>query len=327
MGLRAHRLAAAAWALVATLLLLAPAARAQAPSPTCVEVVTPRADAAGLLRLVRDEVDRHPSHRAVDTGATPPGEASDEVCPTHLRVELIEVQEGRFVTARVNESVPHRERVEGEGDAGKALNAAIGRALTVVLHNDPVTLRGPSNEGWLGEKGRALRRRGENLFGAELHQTSAWVDGQVDSLPGMTLTARREIDDWHLGVRLSAAWEPGDTVYDNAHLSLVVGGGVEVAHFFDPLADTSFFVAGGLGLVVQRFTGPATYLETGARGAANKLLLEVGARAGVEMFRTADTRVDFFAHLSLPVMPSRDKDYGVVDQWVPSGGLGAGVAF
>lgn len=301
------------------------AARAQAPSPTCVEVVTARGDAAGLLRLVRDEVDRHPSHHAVDPlpGAAPGSE--DEGCPTHLRVEIIEVTEGRFLTARVNEAVPHRERIEGKDAA--ALTTALSRALTIVLHNDPVTLRGPASENWLAQKGGALRRKGQNLFGAELTQTSAWVDGGVDTLPGLSVVARREIEDWHLAVHLSGAWAPASTSDRNAHLSMLAGGGVDVAHFFDALSDTSFFVGGGLGLIVQRFEGPATYLETGARGTANKLLLEVNGRAGVEMFRTADTRVSFFAHLSLPTFPSRDRDQGVIDAWVPTGGLGVGAAF
>lgn len=304
--------------------LWAGAARAQAPSPTCVEVVTARGDAAGLLRLVRDEVDRHPSHHAVDPL---PGAAGieDDGCPTHLRVEIIEVTEGRFITARVNEAVPHRERIEGKDAA--ALATALSRALTVVLHNDPVTLRGPTTENWLAQKGGALRRRGQNLFGAELTQTSAWVDGGVDTLPGLSIVARREIEDWHLAVHLSGAWAPASTSDTSAHLSMLAGGGVDVAHFFDALSDTSFFVGGGLGLVVQRFEGPATYLETGARGTANKLMLEVSGRAGVEMFRTADTRVSFFAHLSLPTFPSRDRDQGVIDTWVPTGGVGVGATF
>ena len=311
----------------AALLVLtsATAAWAQAPSPTCVEVVTARGDAAGLLRLVRDEVDRHPSHRAVELGQTPASEAGDDVCPTHLRVELIEVREGRFLTARINDAVPHRERVDG--DDTRALGTALERALTVVLHNDPVRLRGPNRENWLSRKGGDLRRHGQNLFGAELYQSTAWVDGGINTLPGLALVARREIDDWYLGIRLAGAWEPGDAVYDTAHLSLVASGGLEVAYFLDALADDSFFFGGLVGLDVQRVTGPAKFLEAGDRGAANKVLLTLGGRAGYEMFRTTDTRVNFFAHMTLPVMPTRDKDTGVIDQWVPSAGLGVGAAF
>jgi hypothetical protein len=102
---------------------------------------------------------------------------------------------------------------------------------------------------------------------------------------------------------------------------------VEVEHFFDGLADTSFFVGGGVGLDVQRFTGPARYLEPGATGTATEVVVGVTGRAGLELFRTADTRVRIFGQISLPVMPSSDDDAGVVDAWVPSATVGAGVVF
>lgn len=305
-------------ALVLVLGLVAPTRGwAQAATTTCVTVATDRGDAEGLLRLVRSELDRHSSHRSVDPAR--------EACATHLRIEIIDVREGRFLTARMSESVPHRERIEGN-DA-RALEAALERALVIVLHNDPRRLVGPERDHWLARQGTALRRRGQTLLGAELAQTTAYVDGRFDFLPGVALVARREVDDWHLGVRLSAAWDPGAGVADHARLTLTAGGAVEVEHFFDGLADTSLFAGGGVGLDVQRFTGPARYLEPGDTGAATEVVVALAGRIGIELFRTADARVRLFGQVALPVMPSSDDDAGVVDAWVPTATLGAGVVY
>lgn len=300
--------------LVLAALLAAGRASAQAPTATCVEVITPRPDAGGLLRLVRDEVDRHGSHRVVDGD-----------CQAWLRVELIEVKEGRFLTARVGSSVPHREHIEDT--SARALSKALERAITVVLHNDPTRLYGPERDTWFHRNAGALRREGRNLFGAEMYGASAYVDGQVDSLPGINLVARREVEAWHLGFRAGAAWHPGDVIDRQAHLTMLATGAVEVVWFTDALADKSWYLGGQAGLEVQRFTGPATFLEEGTNGAVNKVLMSLGARAGAELFRTTDTRMNLFALISLPVKPSTDKDQGVIDQWVPSLSLGAGVVF
>jgi hypothetical protein len=57
------------------------------------------------------------------------------------------------------------------------------------------------------------------------------------------------------------------------------------------------------------------------------VVIGLTGRAGLELFRTADARVRVFGQLSLPVMPSSDDDAGVVDAWVPTATVGAGVVF
>ena len=43
--------------------------------------------------------------------------------------------------------------------------------------------------------------------------------------------------------------------------------------------------------------------------------------------RTADVHILVFLQITLPAFISDDPDHGVVDQWVPSAGLGAGVLY
>lgn len=317
-------------ALVIGLVALASApqaARAQAATPTCVEVVTRRPDRADLARFVRAEVDRHPTHRAVDPGDTPLEQTPDALCPSRLRVELIEVKEGRFLTGRINEAVPHRERIEGDAQDAAAFERAVIALLKVVLHNDPVRLYGPDRDNFLSRTGGALRRRGQNLFGADIEQVTAVVDGEVLGLPGAALQARRELDGWLLGIRAGAAFGLGARTQDTARLKFLADAAVHVDVFTSPLAESSFFWGGEAGLQFQRFEGPATLLPGEGSETATTAIFGLGARAGYELFRTADMRVNLHARLFLPVMKSADKEAGVVDAWVPSLTVGAGVLF
>ena len=50
-------------------------------------------------------------------------------------------------------------------------------------------------------------------------------------------------------------------------------------------------------------------------------------RAGVETMRTADVRLVAFLQVLLPVGESSDPDHGVVNQWVPSAAIGAGLLY
>ena len=76
-----------------------------------------------------------------------------------------------------------------------------------------------------------------------------------------------------------------------------------------------------------RFEGPATFDGPGATGTASSSGLSLGLRGGVETLRTADVRMLAFLQVTLPAFVSDDPDHGVVDQWVPSAALGAGVLY
>jgi hypothetical protein len=137
-------------AIVLGMLAFGKPTRAAGRIATCVEVQVSSGDERAFRSLVESELDRHPTHHAV----------SDD-CVSYLKVELIDLgrADGRYLTARINDQVPQRERVERDG-----LTPALGRLLTILLHNDPVTLRGPEHQTWLGKHAEEFLR-GRNRFG------------------------------------------------------------------------------------------------------------------------------------------------------------------
>ncbi len=296
-------------ALLMLACLLPTGAWAQATTATCVDVLTRRTDAEELRRLVVDELDRHPTHRSAEQG-----------CSSHLRVELIEIAEGRFLTGRINDQVPHRERVEGDD-----LTGALSALLTVVLHNDPVRLRGPRREGWL-RRGLRVLKSGRTLWGVEAYQVGAWLDGRSASLPGLALQLRREVTSWHLGARLGYAGRLGDDP-DHLVMNHHVTAHLQLAWFASELADTSFYATGLVGLEHQRFAGPAPHFGVNEHDEFSATGLGAGARVGVEFFRTTTGRLDVFAQLVAPAFVAADEEGGVVDAWLPTLSVGAGMLF
>ena len=102
---------------------------------------------------------------------------------------------------------------------------------------------------------------------------------------------------------------------------------IEGALYASPEENTSLFASGLVGLVHQRFAGPATLDGPGATGRASSSGLSLGVRAGIETMRTADLRLVAFLQVMLPVFVAADPDHGVVDNWVPSAAIGAGLLY
>ena len=293
-------------ALCAVLVLWVGVARAQGPTNTCVEVAGAQADEVDLKRLVMTEVDRHATHRAVETD-----------CSSYLRVELLQIGTSRYLTGRINTQVPHREQVEGD------MAQAVERMLRVVLHNDPVRLRGPRDEGWL-RAGIGALKNGRMLYGIEAFQLMALLDG-VESMPGLAIMVRREVARWHLAARASYAGRFADAGPD-LHLVGHLGVQLHVMWFADPQADTSFYIGGLGGLEHHRFEGPSA-VENNDVLSATATTFGLGLRMGVELFRTTSSRFDLFAQAVAPVASSTDAENGVVDAWMPTVALGAGILF
>jgi len=297
--------------LVAGALLALAARPAAAQLRTCVHVEPGKTDAQALTRLVKAELDRHPSHRAVD-----------EDCQGYLTVELLDVGGGeRWVTGRINTQVPFREKVGADGIA-----PAVQRLLAVVLNNDPVILQGPESNTWLRRQGRALERKSVMHFGAELYELGARLGGSFDTLPGVAFTGRREVSALYVGARLAGAFNP-DSGGDRLHLRAEFDAQVEASLYASTAENTSLFAGALLGLSYHRFEGPATFDGPGATGTATSAGLSFGLRAGVETLRTADVHVLAFLQVMLPAYVSSDPDHGVVDQWIPTLGLGAGILY
>ena len=257
---------------------------------------------------MRSELDRHPTHRSASAD-----------CATGLLVEEIQMAARRFLTGRIGAEVPHRVRVDP--DAG--IDAALAELLTIVLHNDPIRLEGPSRPSWLVRRADGLRRRGVTLYGVEVFQRALRVGGRTQSQPGVALRLRREAGDVHLGLVIGLSADVAGAS-EETRLEAAMTTAVEVAVFASELADTSVYGAARFGLAVQRFEGPATRLSPGTRVTATDAPLAAGLRAGVELLRTTDMRFDLFVDALLPVLPARDLEAGVVDAWVPMLAVGAG---
>jgi hypothetical protein len=308
-----RRAASRGLAALAAALALASASRAaQAQLRTCVQIEAPPAAAEALGRLVRTEIDRHPTHRAA---------TSD--CEAYLTVEIIDLgaQGGSWVTGRINTQVPQRERVGADG-----LPPAIERLLTVVLHNDPLVLRGPESTSWLRRQERDLRLKSVMRFGLEAYELGAPLGGSLAMLPGVAITARRELDALYVGVRVAGALDPA-TRPSGLHLKAQVDAQLEAALYARPSAAVSLFAGVLVGMVYQRFEGPAPLDGPAATGSATAAGLSLAVRGGVEAMRIADVHLLVFLELEAPAFVSDDPDHGVVSQWVPSGTLGVGVLF
>ena len=102
---------------------------------------------------------------------------------------------------------------------------------------------------------------------------------------------------------------------------------VEAAIYARPNAPWSFFASGLVGMVYQRFAGPAPFDAPGASGIATSTGLSLAVRGGIEALRTSDLRLVAFLQLGAPAFISNDPDHGVVNQWTPTVALGTGVLF
>jgi hypothetical protein len=280
-------------------------AGAQARVRVCIQVNSGQSDSTELRRLVKTELDRHPSHQAVE-----------DACESHLRIELVQIDaRERYVTGRIDTQVPHRESVGSDGMA-----AAVERLLTIVLHNAPQRLRGPERDDWIGRTKEAFLLRGTTHFGLELYQTTAWVDDRLQALPGAAFAARRELDRVHVGVRLGAASVLGD-VGPGLHLAQQVLAQVELGLFSSGEADIAGFAALTAGLEYQRFAGPSSHPERRI-SSASFMGFSGGARGGVELLRTSHARAQLFVQLLAPAFVARDDAGTLIDQWTPTAAIG-----
>jgi hypothetical protein len=294
------------------LALLGASRPARAQLRTCVEVEAPAKERDAIAALVKTELDRHPTHHAAEVD-----------CQGTLTVEIIDLgaRDGRWVTGRINTQVPHREKV---GDDG--LPPAVDRMMRVVLNNDPLVLVAPGSQSWLERQRHALEVRSAMHWGLEVYEVVAPLGASAATLSGFGLSLRREASALYIGARLGAAFDPAGSRGD-LQLHMQFEAELEAGAYASPAATTSLFASVLVGALHQRFEGPAPLDGPAAIGTAALTGVAVAGRAGVEALRASDMRVVAFVQLELPAFVSRDTDHGVVDQWVPSASLGAGLLF
>lgn len=295
-------------AFIAAGWLLPLVASAQAPrTRTCIQVTGAGDDTNTLEDLTRWETDRHTTHIA-----------ATERCETTVRIERFDIGTRSYLTGRMSDSVPHREEIV-EGDVARAIE----RLLRVLFNNDPVRMRGPRRFDALRQRLASLKA-GRMVYGIEAFQLIALVDDDPQSVAGVAINVRREVDAWQIGGRLHYAGK-----FDGVGAALTLVGHLavqlNVMWFTHPDADTSAYFGVVAGLDHQRYEGPSGV--DGGPSSTSASLLAVGGRFGVELFRATRTRADLFAQVMAPVGATTDDQDLVIDAWVPSATVGLGVAF
>ena len=200
------------------------------------------------------------------------------------------------------------------------------RLLTVVLNNDPLILKGPNRTPGSGARvGRWNNAARCTSAGRSTSWRRGW-DPIVDFLPGVAIVVRREVSALHIGARVGGAFNPGREP-DRLQLNTQIDAQIEGAVYASPAENTSLFASALIGLVHYRFEGPAPLDGPGATGTTSSSGLSLGVRGGVETMRTSDVRLVAFLQVAVPAFKSSDPDHGVVNNWVPSLAVGAGLLY
>ena len=295
------------WLGLAAVLWSVPAA---GKIPLCVSTAGFESQsAADYQRMVSTEIRRHAHHTPVKAG-----------CNVTLHVELLNVKPTAYVTGYLDGQVPTRVSVNKSGDVPEA----ISRLVAKVLESDPAA--------WVRQPGDYLEqvlvsdaglKRGVMLFGMEAFQHLTRTGKGPTTLPGLGARIRRGIGPVQVGARLSLAYlprNPGPT--SDPQMSLMASLEPEVAWYASSHAASSFYLAGSLGLTVFRFDG---------FGEGQESLVDVGvslgARAGVELLRVHDFRLDLFVQAQLPCFISDSPESNIVDAYTPGIQIGGGIAF
>lgn len=270
--------------------------------PTCVRVSTTETDPGAFVRLVEVEVDRHLSHQV------------SQGCTSRIHIELFALEGRRWLTGRIDDSVPHRMEVED------SLEESVEELVSILLHNDPERLRRPSeDQGLSGALGR-LRREGASIWSLEVYELLGVLNRELYTATGFGLAYRREHAQWSLALHIAIATRTSAVPQS---LALMVVGDVafDVRYNFSADAAASGFAGLQLGLEHQWMRGPLAS-DPNRRDSANRTGLFVGVRGGVELFRTTRSRLELFAQVNLPLFRARDPDGEVVKSWFPTARVG-----
>ena len=229
--------------------------------------------------------------------------------------------ERKWVTGRINTQVPYREKVDADG-----VGPRCERLLTVVLNNDPLILKGPEANTWLRRQGRALERRSVMHFGGEVYE----------------LGSRARLVVRHA----CPAWPSGAPRGERAPRRRAAGRRVRPGRRARAPAAARPVRRAGRGRVlrvaqrehvaVRERAGRAGPLPLrGPRAVRRRGRDRHGDQLGPVARRTRRRRDAAHRRRARPRLPadqvpafiSRDADHGVVDNWIPSAAIGAGLLY
>ena len=260
-------------------------------------------------RAVQTEIRRHPEHTPVESN-----------CARSLHIEYLNLKPHAAVTGYLDGQVPSRVNVKKETD----LNQAISTLVAQILKSDPAAwIRNPENYLDRVLISDAGLKRGVMLFGLEAFQHVARTGDGASFLPGIALRIRRGLGPVHVGARAAVAYLPQDSMPgSNPKMQLLASLEPEVAWFATENKSSSFYLAGSLGLTVLRMNGYDNGQET-----LTDVGVSLGVRAGMELLRVSDYRVDLFVQGHLPLFVTDSSESDIVDAYTPGIQIGAGIAF
>jgi hypothetical protein len=302
-------------AVAVALLALLLARGAAAEITVCLEVAAPADDLASFRKLVRTEVDRHPSHRVVETG-----------CRVELRVELFDVAGTRYLTAQIDREVPARFAIKDAVDLAPRLDDAI----RLVFHNDPTYLaEDVAHMDALQRFGQMILVRGRLAFRLEVFEAISRSGTGPVTVPGIALGVTRGSGHLQVLGRMYGGGAPGSTPGTDQALQVLAGidGGLTY-EIFDK-ASWSPYVSACAGAQFVRYVGREKATDT-ALTHVNDVGATLSARLGARFFRWYTFDLDLFAQGYVPLFLTKDVDsgfFGGKGLYTPGLQLGLGVGF
>lgn len=288
---------------------------AAAEIPLCVDVRAPAADLEGLRRLVRTEIDRHPSHKVVSTD-----------CRSSLVVELFEAVGARYLTAQIDREVPVRFVVKEPLELGDR----VSEAVKLCLHNDPVYLTEDiTHYSKLQRLGHSIGVRGRSSFRLELFEAISRGGTNAVFSPGLAFGMTRGSGHWQVLGRAYLGGFPAAVPRTDRTLQVITGADGGLTFELLEKAFASPYLSACLGVQYLRYAGRERPTDKRVE-IVNDLGLSVSARLGVRFFRWNHFDLDVFAQGYLPLFLTRDVDgalFGEKGLYTPSLQLGLGVGF
>jgi hypothetical protein len=301
-------------ALLAIFLLLLVPEAAWAEIPICAEVHAPAAEKAGLEKLLKSEIARHPSHRQVESG-----------CRSTLVVELFEAGGARYLNAQLDQEVPVRFPVRDAADLGDR----VIEAVKLVLHNDPVYLSEDiTHFSKLQRLGHSVGVAGRWQFRFEIFEALTRAPNATTA-PGLAFGITRGSGNWQVLGRLYGGGLPGGVEGMNRQLQIFTGADAGLTYEFLEKDFASPYVSACLGAQFLRFSGHKT-AKAENLVYQSRLGLTASARAGVRFFRWHSFDLDLFVQGYLPLFLTRDPDgllFSDAGIYTPSLQAGLGVGF
>ncbi len=296
---------------VALAVALAPSV-CRAEVPVCVEVVATPQELPGLQKLVKSELDRHPSHRVVPSG-----------CSARLRVELFEAAGARYLTAQIDQEVPARYVVHEPSELG----ARLTDALSLALHNDPTYLSEDiAHYDAMQRFAHSVLKNGVFKLRVELFEAVSNGGSAPAFGSGAAVAVTRGSGHWQVLARMYGGGALPPNRGRAPVLEVMAGADAGLTYELWERDLWSPYVSGCAGVSFVRY---AARDQGGAFAAAQHVGAALSLRGGVRLLRASRFDLDLFAQAYLPLFLTSDDDGSLFTKpiYTPTVQLGIGVGF